>query len=285
MIFKTNIKTNLIPDIVEKKIIDTIDKNPPQCYNFISEIEIKNLFNLIINNPSNIKYSIDIDQIISIRSSFIKNRMIKTYFKLVAKSKKIIELYNKKYNIIELSKRFDGSPLTIIRIIFNKKYYLNIKKIFNNPDKLLSYDREQFNLAKQNDIFALINQDSILLKSIEFEKKIEIILKKLNIVYKTQEQLAKEQIKKYGKALNTPDFLILSDLIINNNLIKWIDAKNFYGSNINFIRDGIIKQTKKYIDQFGQGCIIFSLGYNDIYHNNNILFLSYNSFVNLTPNI
>jgi hypothetical protein len=90
--------------------------------------------------------------------------------------------------------------------------------------------------------------------------------------------LTKEQIITHGKAFSTPDFLIESELLINGNQIKWIDAKNFYGSNINFVKSKINEQTKKYINNYGNGSIIFNLGFNDSYSNPNILFLSWNSF-------
>ena len=45
--------------------------------------------------------------------------------------------------------------------------------------------------------------------------------------------------------------------------IKWIDAKNFYGANVKFVYEKIKDQTKKYINNYGNGLIIFSHGYSD----------------------
>ena len=53
-----------------------------------------------------------------------------------------------------------------------------------------------------------------------------------------------------------------SFLQLNNNKINWIDAKNFYGSNINFIKKKIKKQIAKYINSYGSGLIIFKYGFN-----------------------
>jgi len=44
-------------------------------------------------------------------------------------------------------------------------------------------------------------------------------LDKNNIKYKTQEELVAEQIKNHGVPINTPDFLIKSDLYINGRKI------------------------------------------------------------------
>jgi hypothetical protein len=57
--------------------------------------------------------------------------------------------------------------------------------------------------------------------------------------------------------------------------IHSIDAKNFYGANIRFIKNKIIKQTRKYIETYGNGCIVFNLGYNEMLKINNVLFVSY----------
>jgi hypothetical protein len=86
-----------------------------------------------------------------------------------------------------------------------------------------------------------------------------------------------EQIKINGKPINTPDFLIKSQFVINGKKINWIDAKNFYGSNIKFIKTKINKQIVKYNQAYGSGCIIFSLGYNEKYKTLvNTMSLNYN---------
>lgn len=274
---------NVLPDKVEKEILNSINKKPPICYTKISDSEIKTLTNDIINKPNFKQYDISIEQIQSIRSSFVKNKMIKNHPSLVKNTNKIINDYNNKTPILEISKKYDGSPLNIMRVILLKTNSKEkVKKIFNNPSSLNEYDYEQFNSAKNNDDFALVNQDETLKKATEFEKQIEKILIKNKISYKTQEELAQEQIKTHGKPFSTPDFLIESELIINDREIKWIDAKNFYGSNVKFVKSKIEEQTKKYLNNYGNGCIIFNLGFNETYSENpNILFLSWNSFKEL----
>jgi hypothetical protein len=86
-----------------------------------------------------------------------------------------------------------------------------------------------------------------------FEKIIEEILKKKGIKYRTQEMLAKQQKEKYGRAVSTPDFEL------DHPVYKWIDAKNFYGTdNIKFFWKKIREQIKKYP---GEGILVFSLGH------------------------
>ena len=159
-----------------------------------------------------------------------------------------------------------------------KKYNNKLVKLISNPEKLSEYDLNQLNLAIENDVYALIDQSQIHTDSLEFENTIKKILDKYNIKYKTQEELAEEQIKLHGKAINTPDFLISSDFYINDRKINWIDAKNFYGSNIPFVSEKIKKQTEKYLNTWGPGSVIFSLNFNEKLHYNNILLVDYQSF-------
>ena len=271
-------KIDVLPDEIEKQILFLINKKAPTCYSQISQTEIKFLKDNFINNLEFNKYNINLEQIQSIKSSYIKNKMIKKHSYLIAKSKNIICDYENKLGILEISQKYDGSPLNIMRIILSKTNSKEkVKKLFNNPQLLNNYDKEQFIIAKDNDAFALINQDTIQEHAANFEKQIEKVLIKNKIQYKTQEDLTREQIKSHGKAFSTPDFLITSELLINGNQIKWIDAKNFYGSNTNFIKSKINDQTKKYIKNYGNGSIVFNLGFNDSYSNPNILFLSWNS--------
>jgi hypothetical protein len=272
--------SNVIPDSVEKNILELLDLGPPLCYGEISENEKKGILKKIIRNPQYEKYSINYEQVKSIKSSYIKNKMIKRHPILLSRSKQIIRDYNNKLGVMNISKKYDGSPLNIMRIILGKSNSKEkVKKIFNNPKLLSDYDYEQFQLAKSNDIYALVDQKEIQNHSLDFEKKIQKYLESIDVQFKTQEELVKEQMKLYGKPINTPDFLITSDLIINNKKINWIDAKNFYGSNISFVKKKIVEQTKKYLNTWGSGCIIFNLGFNSIYLDMDpqILFLSFDS--------
>lgn len=269
---------DVLPDDIEKQILNSINKKPPVCYSKMSAKEIEHLETNIINNSKFKKYNISIEQIKSIRSSFIKNKMIKKHHSLIAKSNNIVKDYDNKIGILAISEKYDGSPLNIMRVILSKTNSKEkVKKLFNNPKLLNDYDYKQFEIAKANDDFALVNQDLIQQHAEDFERQLEKILIKNKIKYKTQEDLTQEQIKSHGKAFSTPDFLIESELTINGQEVKWIDAKNFFGSNSNFVKSKINEQTKKYINNYGKGSIVFNLGFNDGFSNPNILFLSWNS--------
>ena len=223
--------------------------------------------------------NINIKTVLSMRSSHMAYKIMKSNTYLINNIDKFVKLYNQGIGISELSKKYDLSPMSLLRNIFNKtKNYSKeeIKKLFLFPNnKLSNFDVEQIDYAKKNDIFNKLDQTKQKEDSEKFELLVERFLINNNVKYKTQNMLEKEQMKKYGKSVNTPDFLILSDLKINNKQINWIDAKNFYGANTYLLKKKIKKQTRKYIKNFGYGCIIFSLNFSEKLKFNGILLIDY----------
>ena len=264
---------NIIPDEIEKFIIKNINKNAPESYTQITDSELDKIKEKVLST-----YNLNINKhiIASTKSAYMKNYIIKNHFTLNKNSKAILNEYPKD-GVLKLSTKYNLSPMTIIRFVFDNIYHKKLKELLAS-EKLSKYDQQQFQLAEENDIYVTLDQAEQGEQSILFEKKIESeFLIKNNIEYKTQEDLTKEQIIKYGKAINTPDFLITSELIINSKKINWIDAKNFYGSNIDFIISKIKKQIKKYLDTYGTGCLIFNYGFNSKLAFENVLILDYDS--------
>lgn len=281
-----NLEINILPlnHNIEKYICSKLDLSPYKSYAKMTDEEIKKIFDKIINKFSNTSIKIPDyfckEIILSIRANLMREHMIKNHKKVISNKNKIFNDYLSGMNVLELSTKYDGSPLNILRLVFMKKYNKKLTQLIKKNNKLNKRDREQLDLAISNDLYALINQDEVLKKSTDFELKIQKILDKLGIKYKTQEQLAEEQIKITNKATNTPDFLILDDLYINGKKINWIDAKNFYGLNTKYLKKRIKHQTKKYLDTWGSGSIIFNLGFCSKLNVDDILFIDFYSFSN-----
>jgi len=280
-IINIKIQVNPLDNSIEKFVLKKINKTPPESYDHISLDELNNIYKLVLGhfNENQTKY-FSTKIIESIRANFIREHMIYMHKKLVSSEKNIIHDYKLNKSLLDLVKKYDGSPLNLLRIIFKSKYHKKLTQIVSNMNILNPKDKFELNWAIEHDKYALVNQNEILNKSINFEKKIEEILTKLNVKFKTQCELANEQIKQNKKAFNTPDFLIINDLYIGDFKINWIDAKNFYGSSTNFMMYKIKSQTNKYINAWGTGCIIFSIGFNSDLKINNIKMIDFNSFEN-----
>ncbi len=270
MKFNIIIKDSITNEI-ERYIIRKLDSKPYLSYTKINYNDLQPIIQKVYK-----KFNIHISAnlIASIKSNFMKNHIINNYKNIFKFAKKIINTYPNN-DILTMSTKFDLSPITILRFVFLHKYNKKLNQI--NIQELNTYDQTQYKLAIENDAYSQLDQTNIQIDAENFERNIEKILIKHNIQYKTQKQLTSEQINKYGKAINTPDFVIISDLFVNGIKINWIDAKNFFGSNNKFIISKIDKQIQKYITTYGSGSIIFNLGFNQDLHFNNVLLLSYKS--------
>jgi hypothetical protein len=228
--------------------------------------------------------SISIKTIRSIRSEYTKNLIIKQHYIISNNIANITQKYNSN-NILKLSKIYKFPPVMMLKMILINKGFIknNIDNAFLDVHKnilnLSQNDLEQIKIAKKNDVFSLIDTKKQLEQSLLFEKRIERILKKHNIAYKTQENLLKEQMELYGRAISTPDFLLQSDLCINNIKINWIDAKNYYLSCTKFSQKKIKKQIGKYINLYGSGAIICKLGACNSLQFNKTIIIPFDDFV------
>jgi len=65
----------------------------------------------------------------------------------------------------------------------------------------------------------------------------------------------------------TPDYIINDELYINGHLIKWIEIKSFYGVGTEqhsaTRSEEALKKCQRYYENFGEGAIIFGLGYGE----------------------
>ena len=287
-IINLDIKINPLDSSIEKMVLEKLNKKPPESYDKINPDELNYIYNEVINRFDSTPTSIPTQTknfstqiILSIRANLMREHMMLTHKKILSKEKKIINDYNSGIDLKDLVTKYDGSPLNLLRIIFQSKYKKKLTKIITNTKNINHRDKSQLDWAILHDAYALINQDKILTKSNEFEEKIEHILKKISVRYKTQSDLVSEQIAQSNTAINTPDFLILDDLYINGIKINWIDAKNFYGSKSKFMVKKIKSQTNKYINTWGSGSIIFNLGFNSGLEIDSILMIDFESFQNI----
>lgn len=271
MVVKLDIKPNKIDVSVEKKIVSVIEKCTKNSrYLLLDTCDVE-----VLKKKIDIPNLTD-EMILSVRHQYLKHKTIVRHNILVNSIDTVYDAYKRSRDIITVSNRYDFPPVNIFRQIFRMKKYSEdkIKAVLKNPSLLKNKrDEEQLQTALQLDIVSSSDQTKSLLLSQQYEKCVEDMLIKNKINYKTQEQLTEEQIKKYGKPVNTPDFLLLDDVVINGKPVKWIDAKNFYGSTYPVMKKKIDKQVQKYISKWGCGAIIFNRGFSSRLKIHNVLLL------------
>jgi hypothetical protein len=249
-----------------KKYIVEYKKISKQKQNKMKNIILSNYnFNRITDlELENLRKKIDIDGkiILSYRSQLLKEINMNNHYKVKNKLKMLLKDYQS-IDILDLSKKYKLSPVSLMRLILKKKYP-NIKSIKKSILNFNSFDKEQLELAEKNDNIAPLDQDNIQIRSEEYEDKIGKYLDKKNIKYKNQDALVQEQIKEKGHPYATPDFLLEEPIEINGTIVNWLEIKNFYGTNIKFMNKKIQKQINKYFNKWGPGCLVFRYG---IYEN------------------
>ena len=157
-----------------------------------------------------------------------------------------------------------------------------------NFPQLLSLRRHHiklFNEHRNMTQLGLGDRDDINKSAKIFEWAIEKFLKNVSIDFLTEEQQREEAAKEGGVLQATPDFILPKPTVLRKvhkkkikkkkqcrvleeRTIHWIEAKMFYGaSSIPHGSKGavgtVLARAQKYVDNFGEGAIIFMMGCGD----------------------
>jgi hypothetical protein len=229
MIIQLKYREYIIPYNLEQQFIKNIN-NDNVLFKKGEYGKIKNkktLIKLIDYYQNSFYYA----QLVSLRSHLLKQKVLYNFLKI--NKEQIIDMFKIK-SVAQISQILDICPS-------------HVKKIVKCDKEI---DDITFDSGKE------------LCEGDEFEKIVQNKLDELGVTYQTQSSLVEEQIKKYGNPISTPDFLITSELYIDNIRISWIDAKAFYGTRLPLFFNSMKKQAKKY-ETYGNGAFIFKYGFTE----------------------
>ncbi|MEE2650401.1 MAG: TPD domain-containing protein, partial [Candidatus Thermoplasmatota archaeon] len=207
---------------------------------------------------------ITLEQALSLRSALNQEKSVYSYSKLMHRSNELSRRYNAGESIIALSKRFDAPPVNTFRAVLTGRGWTKnrIKETLNkNPSKLNKRDREQFELAESVDRVSSVNQTETQNAAEVFEVILCDYFSSVGVRFRRQEDLLAEQKVKEGRAIITPDLLLLDDVRINDIPCAWIDAKHFFGADLKFPKKKTQKQVDRYVAEYGQGAIVYRHGF------------------------
>ena len=122
-------------------------------------------------------------------------------------------------------------------------------------------DREQFELAESVDRVSSVNQTETQTAAEVFEEILCSYFESVGVRFRRQEELLREQTKQEGRAIITPDLLLLDDVRINGVPCAWIDAKHFFGADLKFPKKKTQKQVDRYVAEYGQGALVYRHGF------------------------
>tara|TARA_B100000959_G_scaffold287170_1_gene369825 strand:- start:4263 stop:5165 length:903 start_codon:yes stop_codon:yes gene_type:complete len=230
----------------------------PGEFGFLPEDRVQEIASKIDGLP------ISLEQALSLRAALNQEKSVYSHSKLMRHSNEISRRYKTGESVIALSKRFDAPPVNTFRAILTGRGWSKsrIKDTLNkNPSKLNKRDREQFELAESVDRVSSVNQTETQNAAEIFEEILCSYFAGLGVRFRRQEDLLAEQKRKEGRAIITPDLLLLDDVRINGTPCAWIDAKHFFGADLKFPKKKTQKQVDRYVAEYGQGAIVYRHGF------------------------
>ena len=207
---------------------------------------------------------ITLEQALSLRAALNQEKSVYSHSKLMRRSNELSRRYDSGESVIALSKRFDAPPVNTFRAILTGRGWTKtrIKDTLNkNPSKLNKRDREQFELAESVDRVSSVNQTETQTAAEVFEEILCSYFESVGVRFRRQEELLREQTKQEGRAIITPDLLLLDDVRINGVPCAWIDAKHFFGADLKFPKKKTQKQVDRYVAEYGQGALVYRHGF------------------------
>jgi len=209
---------------------------------------------------------ISLEQALSLRAALNQEKSVYSHSKLMRRSNELSRRYDSGESVIALSKRFDAPPVNTFRAILTGRGWTKtrIKDTLNkNPSKLNKRDKEQFELAESVDRVSSVNQTETQTAAEVFEEILCSYFESVGVRFRRQEELLREQTKSEGRAIITPDLLLLDDVRINGIPCAWIDAKHFFGADLKFPKKKTQKQVDRYVAEYGQGALVYRHGFCD----------------------
>ncbi len=212
---------------------------------------------------------ISTDQALSLRSALLQEKTVFGHHRLQRRSKDIKRLYDEGVGILDLSIRYDAPPVNTFRAMLSARGWskARIKDSLKSPEKKLSErDSLEFSKAESADRVSNVDQTETHDRADLFEDILCDWFESNGVRFRRQSEMVQEQNREHGRPVRTPDLLLLDDVRINGEPVAWIDAKHFYGADVSFQRKKTYKQTSRYVEEWGQGAIVYRHGFSENVH-------------------
>jgi len=206
-----------------------------------------------------------LEQALSLRSALLQQKTVYSHHKLRSKGKELARQYRGGASIVDLSKKYDFPPVNVFRVVLESMGWSKkrIKESLRQPSSMKQREREEFEAAEAVDRVSSVDQSETQVKADLFEDILADWFEQQGIRLRRQPEMVKEQSELLGRPVRTPDLLFLDHVYINDQPVAWIDAKHFYGSDVDFQRKKMKKQMNRYIEEWGSGAIMFRHGFSE----------------------
>ena len=133
--------------------------------------------------------------------------------------------------------------------------------VLQDPKRLKQREREEFEAAEAADRVSNVDQSESAEAADLFEEILADWFEDQGVRLRRQPEMVKEQSQEHGRPIRTPDLLFLDHVEINGEPVARIDAKHFYGADVDFQRKKMAKQMNRYIEEWGAGAIVYRHGF------------------------
>jgi hypothetical protein len=249
--------TNAVPKPIQKKVGEIVCQRGE--FGFLPEERVDEIRGQINNFP------ISIEQALSLRGALNQEKSVHSHGRLMRNANQLRRRYDAGEGVLTLAQRFDAPPVNTFRAILTGRGWSKnrIKETLKDPRRLNKRDREEFAKSEEADKVSSVNQSETQSAAEVFEDILCAHFESLDIRFRRQEELLQEQKKEEGRAVVTPDLLLLDDVRINGVPCAWIDAKHFFGADLKFPRKKTQKQVDRYVNEYGQGAIVYRHGFTE----------------------
>lgn len=209
-------------------------------------------------------YKMTLEQALSLRSALLQQKTVYGHGRLRSQGKNMLRLYKEGVSVVDLSTRFDFPPMNIFRIILTEMRWSKskIKESLRQPSKLSKRERTEFEAAEAADRVSNVDQGESQERADLFEDILADWFEDQGVRLRRQPEMVKEQKQDLGRPVRTPDILFLDHVEINGKPVAWIDAKHFYGADVDFQRKKMAKQMARYIEEWGSGAVVYRHGFS-----------------------
>jgi hypothetical protein len=210
-------------------------------------------------------HNMTLDQALSLRSALMQQKTVYGHGRLRARGKDMLRLYKEGVSVVDISQRFDGPPMNVFRLILAEMRWskTKIKESLREPRRLKERERKEFESAEAADRVSNVDQGEAQEKADLFEDILADWFEEQGVRLRRQPEMVKEQKQVLGRPVRTPDILFLDHVFINERPVAWIDAKHFYGADVEFQRKKMAKQMDRYIEEWGSGAVVYRHGFSE----------------------
>jgi hypothetical protein len=209
-------------------------------------------------------YKMTLEQALSLRSALLQQKTVYGHGRLRSQGQTMLRLYKEGVSVVDLSTRFDFPPMNIFRIILTEMRWSKskIKESLRQPSRLSERERTEFEAAEAADRVSNVDQGDSQERADLFEDILADWFEEQGVRLRRQPEMVKEQKQDLGRPVRTPDLLFLDHVEINGKPVAWIDAKHFYGADVDFQRKKMAKQMARYIEEWGSGAVVYRHGFS-----------------------